>query len=208
VAEYAPPAQALAVVLPQINALVRAQVPGAPEARFLRVIAERPARLPNWDQAAWIHWEHTLGDDVQQAFSLVGVTPSTQQMWLFYFSSASAPKARFDRLLPLMMRIWGSWRISQRELADRLRRARKAQEEAIAIVDQVVRHRDRVFDEIHAKWVEYIRDEATIRDVETGENRTVDVAAGDVRDWVNVANHAAGFERWEVLSPTRINGRG
>ena len=172
-------------------------------------------QLPN-SQAAWIYTSYTRGRG-QHAVHLRGwakyeCIPTGPLSWLFGITcDISAPEATFDRELPTMMKIAGSWKVNDRavqgnasQMIAEMNRNFEATQKAIRGVGEAFdrklqsdRANERIRDRSHANWSEMMRGNRTVEDTAT-RGRT-DVPLSESGRIVDKANESAGYKRYREV---------
>jgi len=201
VAPYMEPAAAVVELAPKITRLSgnSGSAPPSPP----RIIEQMPIPAPELPQAqgAFVHFESANpgGGEAQpyHTLALVITAPTSSTSWMYYFSQVQAPKPIFSRMLPTMLEIWKSWRVSDQVLRERLDSAARNMREIGKIIQSTSQRREQVMENAHADWVEYIRGTRYEKDTLTGELRTQSLH--DISQIVQEKNEAAGYERFQEI---------
>jgi hypothetical protein len=151
------PAQAIRLMARQQNARIR-----------LTVIDSKPTAWQN-GKAAFVRYRAVLNGNSMEYFGLFAITPYEGNQVFFYTSYLQAPTASFAALLPVGLKIWGSWSVNPAVFAARLTAAAQSMRETGELLSSANANRQRAFKGMSAGWSEYIRDVATLED--TAQNR-------------------------------------
>jgi hypothetical protein len=106
--------------------------------------------------------------------------------WVLYTTYVASRSEAFAQNLPVLVRIWGSARTSQRVIHERIEDAMRNFREAGEIWRRATQNRERSLERSHANWIEAIRGTRTILDTRTGDRTDVDL--GYARDIVRKLN--------------------
>lgn len=151
------PAQAL-----QIMAQQAAQQQG--KNIRLTIIDSKPTPWQNGN-ASFLHYRTLMDAQSMDYFGLFAITPYDGNQVFFYTSYIQASSANFPQVLPVGLKIWGSWSVNPAVFAERLNKAAQSMRETSAMLSSANANRQHAYDGINAGWSEYFRDVATL---ETG----------------------------------------
>ena len=151
------PAQAL-----QIMAQQAAQQQG--KNIRLTIIDSKPTPWQNGN-ASFLHYRTLMDAQGMDYFGLFAITPYDGNQVFFYTSYIQASSANFPQVLPVGLKIWGSWSVNPAVFAERLNKAAQSMRETSAMLSSANANRQHAYDGINAGWSEYFRDVATL---ETG----------------------------------------
>jgi hypothetical protein len=134
--------------------------------------------------------------------------------WLYYSSEVYAPADLYPHALPVMLKIWNSWSVDKSVLMERMVSAAKSMRETNDILQSVHANRQQSQDRLSAAFGHHIRGTVLVADERTGQRSTEWLyqpgpAAGGVgtdhnrhmADVLRDANQAAGYARWQIISP-------
>jgi TPR repeat protein len=180
VAAASTPGNAVRQLTPYLNQAARAR--NLPTLENIRVVKEIPTPAPQ-GVSAFVVWDADLvgggGSVPWRTLSWVTVMPTSVESWIYYSSSAGAPKETFDDDLTVMMEIWKSWKISDRLLQERLDSVVRNLRESSEIIRQTYESRNRVWDRAMANWSEAMRGYRTLEYTPTGERTEVNLGWSD-----------------------------
>jgi hypothetical protein len=92
----------------------RLQATGGPAVTGIEILETQPTAPPTGSgRAVYLLARSELGGRPYLSFSLVNTAPVDRDAWIYYFSTAAAPLAVFQRDLPLMLQVWQSWSLNQ-----------------------------------------------------------------------------------------------
>lgn len=180
------PVTALQALTTHSNAFAQAR--GMPPNNLLRVVEVVPAPpVPGYAQAAFVDYEYETGGTRHRAiqYILLG-NINMDGSWVLYTTYVASRSEAFAQNLPVLVRIWGSARTSQRVIHERIEDAMRNFREAGEIWQRATQNRERSLDRSHADWIEVIRSTRTILDTRTGDRADVDL--GYARDIVRKLN--------------------
>jgi hypothetical protein len=161
------PAQAIQMIARQV-----AQQQG--KTIRLTIIDSKPTPWQNGN-AAFVHYRTLMDGQSMDYFGLFAITPYDGNQVFFYTSYIQATSANFAQVLPVGLKIWGSWSVNPAVFAERLNKAAQSMRETSAILSNTNTNRLQAFEGINAGWGEYFRDVATLED--SGRSRSqVDVS--------------------------------
>lgn len=193
------PVSALKEMIPIFSHTVEA-AGGAPVA-LEKIIETTPTQGLPGGKAAFIHLTSLQGKaNAAARFHTVGLVSygaTGAGQWLYYTSYVTAPEATFARDLPVMMRIWGSWKVSDAVLQGRLKKAMEDMKEAGEMMKQSNAYAAKVRDNANADFDEVIRGYRTVEDTETGERHEANL--GWVDNVVDKMNENAGYARYKAI---------
>ena len=122
--------------------------------------------------------------------------------WMYYASSVTSSIEGFQDNLPLLMRIWGSWKVDDRVYMERLNSAANSLKRVGQIIREVGENRRDAMDRSTKAWDHYIRDTWTYEDTSTG--RRVE-ASNDVDKLLDSMNRAEGYNRYRAVPFAELN---
>lgn len=165
-AYYAPPAQAIFTVNAEVS-----RVYGPRPAPSIEVVGQYQYPVnsvvssPYGGDAAFLYFTTQTGEPRRLYRGLASVITlgQSQTSWLYYYSQIYAPDPIFHKYLPVMTKIWKSWKVSGKVYQQRL-------DEALANIRELrptgpeVEPPTPTGDKAHANFIESIRNEGFIRD--------------------------------------------
>jgi hypothetical protein len=144
------PAQALQIMAQEQGKNIR-----------LTIIDSKPTPWQNGN-AAFVHYRTVMNGQSMDYFGLFAITPYDGNQVFFYTSYIQASSANFPQVLPVGLKIWGSWSVNPAVFAERLNRAAQSMRETGAMLSSANANRQHAFEGINAGWGEYFRDVATL----------------------------------------------
>jgi hypothetical protein len=200
VAPYGDVVQAIRQVVPQF---VKAS--GLSGWRLVRVIGRAPASAPN-GKAEFVHIESEFaGRGRFQTVALVMMMPTGGGNWIFYYSSVTSPSKSFARNLPVLAKIWGSWKVSDHVYQQRLSNALASMKETGRILRETHQNTQDAYDRSNRAWGHNIRGTWVYEDTETGKR--YETPYNDMDQRLETKNRAAGYERYRQIPYGRLNRR-
>lgn len=200
VAPYpADPVSALKEMVPVFSHT--AEAAGAAPIALEKIIEVAPTQGLPGGKAAFMHLTALQGKgDAAVRYHTVGLVSygaTGAGQWLYYTSYVTAPEATFARDLPVMMQIWGSWKVSDAVLQARLKKAMEDMKSAGEMMKQSQAYASKVRSNSNADFDEMIRGYRTVEDTETGERHEANL--GWVDNIVDKMNQNAGYERYKQI---------
>jgi hypothetical protein len=150
------PAQALAIAAKQM-----AQQQGV-KLQF-KLIDAKPTQWQNGN-ASFVRYRTIMNGQSMDYFGLFVISPFDGNNVFFYSSYIQAPTKVFAKILPVALKIWGSWSVNPAVFAKRLLQAAQSMRETGELLTSINTNRQQAFEGINAGWSEYIRDVATLED--------------------------------------------
>jgi hypothetical protein len=154
-------------------------------------------RVPWWPQgpAATVHFTAPLQGVQLEGVALVLTQPVGMGTFMYYVSSVSAPAGRFNENLPVLLRIWKSWKTDDRVFQARLDDAMKSMRRVGEIVREVADNQRAAMERSSSAWDHYIRGDWPVEERATG--RRADVENAD--KLVERLNEREGYNRYRVV---------
>jgi len=115
-------------------------------------------------------------------------------------STVVLTKESFAHNLPVLMEVWKNRRISDKLMADRLKKAVETMKETGEIMRRTRAERSRVYDNINTAWGHVIKNEWPVEDTRYSERH--DVSNNDLKPLVETLNQAEGYARYREV-PTQ-----
>jgi hypothetical protein len=198
VAPYGGVVQAIQQVVPQFL-----RTSGVTGWRMLRVIGRAPASAPN-GKGEFVHIESEFaGKGRFQTVALVMMMPTGDGSWIFYYSSVTSPSKSFAQNLPVLAKIWGSWKVSDHIYQQRLSNALASMKETGRILRETNRNTQDAYDRSNRAWGHTIRGTWVYEDTETGKR--YEATYDDMDQRLAAKNRAAGYERYRQIPYRRLN---
>jgi hypothetical protein len=135
----------------------------------LTIIDSKPTPWQNGN-AAFVHYRTLMDGQGMDYFGLFAITPYDGNQVFFYTSYIQASSTNFPQVLPVGLKIWGSWSVNPAVFAERLNKAAQSMRETSAILSSANANRQHAYDGINAGWSQYFRDVATLE--ESGGGRS------------------------------------
>jgi hypothetical protein len=197
-APYMGPVQAVKVLTPRILAQSHVVV------NDLRILEAAPAGwytpVPR-GQAAMIVWQSDVtagGKRLRfKGLSLVLTAPIDYSQWMYYYSTVHAPAESFDRMLPVLMEIWYSWKIDDAVFRRRLRSAAQSLRTVQKIYQDAAGYRERTASNASAAWSNVIRGSWPVGDSVDGKRESVSNAR--IKNVIEKLNTNAGYQRYREI---------
>ncbi len=130
----------------------------------LTIIDSKPTPWQNGN-ASFLHYRTLMDALSMDYFGLFAITPYDGNQVFFYTSYIQASSANFPQVLPVGLKIWGSWSVNPAVFAERLNTAAQSMRETSAMLSSANANRQHAYDGINAGWSEYFREVTTL---ETG----------------------------------------
>lgn len=200
VASYGDPAKTAAELTPQFSEL--SVKSGGPTVKFVKLVEQSPA---DWmpGKSALMLYEFEMGGVPWMRLELATQMPNGDGSYVWYSSSVSGIKKTWALDLPILLEIWGGWKVSEKVYHERLRKAAKSLADTTQIILDVTAYRREAFERSHAKWCEYIRGKATVVDSTTGKPKEVPIH--EAQKFIDEQNRAAGYQKWSVIPAGQLN---
>ena len=119
-------------------------------------------------RAAYVLFDYRVAGAPFRGLALISVSPIDARSYMLYKSMFMLPAASFPRLAPTLWRSWQSWGVSSGVLTGRLTAAAQSMRETGDIITGAYWDRQRSNARTSLGFDQYIRDAATLENVETG----------------------------------------
>lgn len=190
VAQYGPPAEVVRQLAPQFGG------------RNFRLIDQKPQPWPG-GQGAFVRYEvDAPHKGRQQGLGLVLLRPLGDGTFMYYSSGVSAPTAHFKQDLPVLLQIWGHWKVADHVFQQRLAHAAQSMRETGEIIRGVNARRQAAQERSNAAWDHHIRGTWVYEDTETGERH--EVPNDELQPRINALNRRAGYTRYREVPYHRL----
>jgi hypothetical protein len=133
----------------------------------LTIIDSKPTPWQNGN-ASFVRYRTVMDGQSIDYFGLFAITPFDGNQVFLYSSYIQGSTASFAQVLPVGLKIWGSWSINPAVFAERLNKAAQSMRETGDLLSSTNTNRQHAYDGINAGWSEYFRDVATL---ESGGSR-------------------------------------
>jgi hypothetical protein len=133
----------------------------------LTIIDSKPTPWQNGN-ASFVRYRAVMDGQSIDYFGLFAITPFDGNQVFLYSSYIQGSTASFAQVLPVGLKIWGSWSINPAVFAERLNKAAQSMRETGDLLSSTNTNRQHAYDGINAGWSEYFRDVATL---ESGGSR-------------------------------------
>ena len=192
--------------MPPANAVARSADPGQVAAeegallgsRDIRVLKEIPVASGLGPTAFVMSEFDRPGQGKFGCLGYIDLIPGGAGQIEYYSSIVMAPAARFSRTLPTLLRIWQSWRTSDRVFQQRLARAAESMRQTSEIISGVYNRREAAQENANRKFDLYLRGHEKVDDAENpGHRREVD--ANGLNRGIDAANRRAGYQRFHKV---------
>jgi hypothetical protein len=127
----------------------------------LTIIDSKPTPWQNGN-ASFLRYRTVMDGQSIDYFGLFAITPFDGSQIFLYSSYIQGSTASFAQVLPVGLKIWGSWSVNPAVFAERLRKAAESMRETSDLLSSANSNRQRAYDGINAGWSEYFRDVATL----------------------------------------------
>jgi hypothetical protein len=160
---YCHPADSLSILFPALTAM-NVQLGDPTQLRLVQVIEYVDTQSPSAQvggQWALVYYEWQRNGQPYQSIGLIGTLPMSMN-WGHYWSAVSAPKQVFARKLRTLMRIWGSYYVSDQSVARRLQGALENMRVAGEIYRKGAQDAAQGGDRMAETWKQVIRDQTVV----------------------------------------------
>lgn len=173
-------------------------------ARGARVVKELPTPS-GIGPAAFVLGEYEQpGRGRLGVLSYVVLIPRGDEQGIEYYTSwVAAPAARLARSLPVLVKIWASWKTDDRVFQQRLARAAESMRESARLMSEANANRVAAQERANTAHDLQIRGTWWVEDRETG--RRTEVSASSMKDWLAAHNRRAGYQRYRELPQGELN---
>lgn len=147
--------------------------------------------------AAYTLYDGVLNGRAYRWYEMSTTRMIDQSMWMYYQSVVGAPRENFAGEFGTLLQVWGSWQISGRLIASRLRSAVESMRQAGEIYRSANQSASATYDRTNRAWSLYIRGNELVEHMPTGGRGEVD--QNYARKMVEELNRAEGAETWRVV---------
>ena len=170
----------------------------------VQIIERAPA--PGWTSGpgASIHFTITDRGERTEGMAMVLTQMVGVGTFMYYSSGVAAPEPSFAKNLPMLLKIWGSWKVDDRVYQERLRAAAESLRQVGQIIRDVANNQRDAMDRSARAWDHHIRDTWTFEDTSTGKRRD---APADSTALLDALNRAEGYNRYRAVTYDELNKR-
>lgn len=139
----------------------------SPPSTFGRIVETTPVQNPN-GQGMYILQEVANNQGRRKVLAMVLTSQVAQNEWLLYISFVASSQDSFAHDLPIMMKIWGSWKVDDRVFQQRMQQALANMRETSNILSSISKSQSGVYDNINTAMDMVIRGHWPVENTETG----------------------------------------
>jgi hypothetical protein len=134
----------------------------------VRVLDAKP--VPGWTagRAAFVRYTAQAGGKTFEGFGLFSIAPTDINQALLYMTYMAAPTESYRKHFPGMLRAWGTWSVNPEVFRQRLTAAAQSMRGMSDIITGVDARRQETYARVNQAWGDYIRDETTWANPDTG----------------------------------------
>jgi hypothetical protein len=168
----------------------------------IQIIERTP--LPWWTSGPgeMLHLQGMIQGSQREWVAEVLTSPSGVGKWMYYYSGVSCEQSSFSQNLPVLLRIWQSWKTDDHIFQERLMHAAESMQATSRIIREANAFRQDAMERSSMAWDHYIRGTWPIEDQQT---HTRYVPQQDVTAVVRQLNESEGYERWRVVPYEQLN---
>lgn len=172
----------------------------APDA--IQIIERTP--IPWWTSGVgeMLHLQGLVQGTQREWLALVLTSPTGFGIWQYYYSGVACEQGSFNKNLPVLLRIWQSWKTDDRVFQERLMQAAESMQACSRIIREANAFRQDAMERSSIAWDHYIRGTWPIEDQQT---HTRYVPQQDVTALVRQLNESEGYERYHVVPYQELN---
>jgi hypothetical protein len=193
------PSRILPTLVPQLSAM--SERSGGGSFRLERIIEAAPVNFGQGNAAEVLLYRVQVAKGNYRAnclaYMLASSMPLGDGKFLFYYSVVISPEERFAQDIPTLLAAWGSWKVSDRLLRERMEKALADMKAGHEIWKQARDNHNKTIAQTNADFGEMIRGWRTVEDTTTGERREVDL--GNAEKIVEKMNEAEGWKRYKEI---------
>ena len=168
----------------------------------IQIIEQTP--LPWWTSGPgeMLHLRATIQGIQREGVAEVLTSPTGYGKWMYYYSGVSCEQSGFTQNLPVLMRIWQSWKTDDHVFQERLRQAAESMQATAQIIRGANAFRQDAMERSSMAWDHYVRGTWPIEDQQT---HTRYIPQQDVSILVRQLNESEGYDRWRVVPYEQLN---
>jgi hypothetical protein len=197
VAAYSTPSGVVRDLFPQFAAL-----PGMESLKFSRTVEETDIEYQG-GKSSLIHFEFELQGKKRKALAYVVIASTGDGNFMYYSSGFSCPAESFADHFNVLLEIWRSWKVSEREYLRRMTEAVQSLKQAHEYWRQGNANAQRTMENANAKWSEAIRGTQHVRD--DLYDRVREVPTYGMDKVIEALNREEGYERWRIIPVEELN---
>jgi hypothetical protein len=149
-----------------------------------------------------LHLQTKVQGTQREGVAEVLTSQSGYGKWMFYYSGVSCEQPGFTQNLPVLLRIWQSWKTDDHIFQERLRQAAESMQATGRIIREANAYRQDAIERSSMAWDHIIRGTWPIEDQQT---HTRYVPQQDVSVLVRQLNESEGYDRWRVVPYEQLN---
>jgi hypothetical protein len=174
------------------------------QAQAVQIVERAPA--PGWTSGpgASLHFKITERGERTEGIAMVLTQMVGPGTFMYYSSGVAAPEASFAKNLPMLMKVWSSWKVDDRVFQERLRTAAESLRQVGQIIRDVANNQRDAMDRSSRAWDHHIRDTWTFEDTSTGKRRD---GPADSTALLEAMNRAEGYNRYRAITYEELNKR-
>jgi hypothetical protein len=175
VAPYMDPIHAIMFYESGMNTIKMQQTPSS---WYGKLIETTPAQNPN-GQGLYVLQESNNENGHRKEFILMMTSQLAGNEWLLYTSYAASEANTFSQDLPIMMKIWASWKVDDRVYQQRMQQALASMKETSSILTSQIDSQMHAYDNSNYAIDMTIRGHWPVENTEAGERAEVDQNMAD-----------------------------
>ena len=194
VAAYGDPGRELQELWAQMK------VVGTPD--DVHIIERTPLSWWTSGPAEMLHVQAQVNGNQTEWVAEVLTSSTGADKWMYYYSGVSSSQATFNQNLPVLLRIWQSWKTDDRVFQERLMNAAQSLRECGRIISEANAFRQDAMERSSMAWDHYVRGTWPIEDQQTHARY---ISEQDVNAVVRQLNESEGQARWRVVPYDQLN---
>jgi hypothetical protein len=144
-----------------------------PNSWYGRLIEQTPVQNPN-GQGIYALQEANNENGHRKGLILMMTSRMTSEEWLLYTSYAISDASTFSQDLPVMMKIWASWKVDDRVYQQRMQQALASMRETSSILQSTIDNQMHAYDNTNYAMDMVIRGHWPVENTETGAREEFD----------------------------------
>jgi hypothetical protein len=192
------PSDILAGIVPQLSAV--SERSGAGSFKLDRIIEATPIQFGGNPAEVLLYRVQVAKGQYRAnciAYMLASSMPIGDGKFLFYYSVVLSPEERFAQDLPTLLGVWGSWKVSDRTIRERMEKALADMKAGHEFWKQARDYHNQTIAKTNADFGEMIRGYRTVEDTRTGERTEFDLV--NAKKLVEKMNEAEGWDRYREI---------
>jgi len=168
----------------------------------VRIVERAPVSWWTSGPGEILHVQATV-QGVQAEYLIMMLTgPIGPGTWHYYYSGVSSVQSSFNKNLPILLRIWKSWKTSDEIFQKRLMQAAESMQATARIIREANGFRQDAMERSSIAWDHIVRGTWPIEDQQTHARYA---PQQDVSAVVRQLNESEGYERWHVVPYEQLN---